>query len=178
MVEVFFWKSTGFRTDKSILTNRYILVYYKAGRWDTWFNCQSWNCFKCVRSKLTNTQKWIHVPWFTQLRNISLRVGISDFGHFCHFGPQRVFFVMSLLFCPKLTDRDADCCVYLRNGYCCQKKYFWEDFPKIVFLYRPKYTILTFDTGGGWVIKIPLILLPLIYHGKSGFESEFFGFVW
>ena len=92
------------------------------------------------------------MPWFTQLRNISLRVGISDFGHFSHVGPRWGFFVVSLLFCSKLTDRDADCCIYLRNGYCCQKKCFWEDFPKMVFLYRPLYT---FDLwhGGGWVME-------------------------
>ena len=88
------------------------------------------------------------MPWFTKLRNISLRVGISDFGHFCHFGPKGFFFVVSLLFCPKLTDRDADCCVYLRNGYCCQKKCFWDDLKKMVSLYRTETTIMTFDTGG------------------------------
>ena len=92
------------------------------------------------------------MPWFTQLRNISHRVGISDFGHFCHFGPRIVFFFVGLLFCPELTDRDADCCVYLRNGYCCQKKCFGEDFSKMDFLYRPKHT---FDLwhGGGRVME-------------------------
>ena len=33
----------------------------------------------------------------------------------------------SPLFCPELIHRDADCCVYLRNGLCCQVKCFWEN---------------------------------------------------